>query len=221
MTTASATVFRSGPHTAQRRALLDHSDRPTAASDDEQLVRLLQQGDPDAITEVWRRHSSMVMTVAQRAVRHPAMAQEITQDVFTMLWKQPDRLDLTRGSLATYLRAVTRNRSVDLVRREVARKRREDRTHREECADVAHDDPLDTILRDELICRVRKEVLRLPRHERTAVQLAWLAGHPYHEVAATLDIPEGTAKTRIRAGLRRASQGLADDRRFSRSHPTN
>jgi RNA polymerase sigma-70 factor (ECF subfamily) len=206
---------------AARRSLSDHLDysgdlpqRLDGSTSDLVLLGLLQLGDPAAIAEVWRRHSSMVMAVARRIVRNAALAEEIAQDVMMTLWNQSDRIDLERGSIPSFLRSVTRNRSVDVVRSEVSRRRREEQVH-DGAGLVGPDDPIDTILRNELTHRVRGAVSALPSQERVAVELAWFGGHPYESVASTLGIPGGTAKTRIRAGLRRASLSLDDDRQFS------
>ncbi len=190
-------------------------ERPTALSDDRTLVGLLQQRDPAAIAEVWRRHSAMVIRAAQRVTRSDALAHEIAQDVFTTLWKQPERVDLDRGSLASFLGSVARNRSVDVVRHEAARRRREERTSADPSTAGRPDDPVDVVLHDELTLRVRAAVAELPSHEREAVELAWFGGHAYRQVAIALGVPEGTAKTRIREGMRRMSRTLADDRVLS------
>ena len=177
---------------------------------DEDLVRDLQSGDTDALAEVWRRHWAMVVNAALRRVRSEALAQEIAQDVFTTLWKQPHRVDLDRGTLVAFLRVVTRNRSVDVVRREVARARREEQVFEHPSLAIGPDDPAELVLRRELISQVRLTVEALPQREREVLELAWFAGKSYREVASMLGIPEGTAKSRIRHGLRRMSETLCD-----------
>ena len=187
-------------------------DRPTTPTDDQALLRSLQLGDAGAIAEVWRRHSATVICAARRIVRSEALAQEIAQDVFTTLWMQSERIDLDRGSILTFLRVVTKNRAVDMVRREVARRRREERVWANSFFVAGPDDPIDLVVRDELVHRVRAAVAELPGVQRESVELAWFGGLTYREVAISLGIPEGTAKSRIRDGFRRVSRALTEDR---------
>ena len=191
------------------------------SADDRLLMRLLLQRDAGAMVEIWRRHSSTVHVTARRIVCSDALAQEVVQDVFMTLWDQSARIDLDRGSLLVFLKAVTRHRSVDVVRQEVARRRREQRVCEDPCLDAVPGDPIDAVLRIDLIHRVRRAVSDLPGHERASIELSWFADRPYREVAGVLDIPEGTAKTRIRQGLRHLSLGLADERVFSHASSTN
>ncbi len=188
---------------------------PSTSSDDRTLVRLLQHGDPEAIAEIWRRHSAKVIRAAWRVTRSEALAHEIAQDVFMTLWRHPERVDLDRGNVASFLGSVARNRSVDVVRQEAARRRREERTSVDPSAAGQFADPVDLVMHDELTLRVRAAVAELPTNEREAVELAWFGGRSYRDVAITLGIPEGTTKTRIREGMRRMSQSLADDRVLS------
>lgn len=196
-------------------------ERAGPSADDRVLVRLLLLRDAGAMAEIWRRHSSTVHLTARRIVCNDALAHEIVQDVFTTLWNHSARIDLDRGSLLAFLKAVTRHRSVDVVRQEVARQRREERVCDDPCLVAVPDDPLDVVVRIDLIHRVRRAVSDLPGHERTSVELAWFADRPYREVAGLLDIPEGTAKTRIRQGLRHVSLALADERAFSHASSAN
>jgi RNA polymerase sigma factor (sigma-70 family) len=218
---ANAMVAHNSPtrslHTRSRLRV----ERAGPSADDQLLVRLLLQRDAGAMTEIWRRHSSTVHVTARRIVCNDALAQEIVQDVFMTLWNHSARINLDRGNLLTFMKAVTRHRSVDVVRQEVARRRREQRVCDDPGLAAVPGDPIDAVLRIDLIHRVRRAVSDLPGHERASIELAWFADRPYRDVADVLDIPEGTAKTRIRQGLRRLSGGLADDRVFSHASSAN
>ena len=119
-----------------------------------------------------------------------------------------DSFDPARGSLRSWLLAQTHGRAVDLVRSESARKGREEREHRgraEAGYDLEHE-VWDLAVADQ----VRDALEALPEAERQAIELAYYRGLTYREVAAVLDQPEGTVKSRIRAGLRRLRDGLRD-----------
>lgn len=136
-----------------------------------------------------------------------ALADEVVQEVFVRLWVRADRFDAARGSLRSYLLAQTHGRALDLVRSETARRRREIRQAQlptEPGVDVEREAIANTMA-DE----IRRALQALPDDQRTAVELAYIGGLPYREVAARLGIPEGTAKSRIRSGLSRLRVELA------------
>ncbi len=123
------------------------------------------------------------------------------QEVFLRLWNQPDRFDPERGSLRSYLLAQCHGRSVDLLRSESSRRNREERDSRrtaEAGYDLEHE-VLDLSVAD----GVRTAMARLADGERQAIELAYLGGHTYREVATLLGEPEGTVKSRIRSGLKK------------------
>jgi RNA polymerase sigma-70 factor (ECF subfamily) len=160
----------------------------------------------DALAEVYRRHAGAVFGLARRVLGSTAPAEEIVQDVFLHLWNHADRFDPARGSLRSYLLAICHGRSVDLLRSEVARRDREEREARLQ-AEAGYDlerEVWDLTLAD----RVKEAVSMLPSSERRAIELAYFGGLTYREVAARLGQPEGTVKSRIRAGLARMRTAL-------------
>jgi RNA polymerase sigma-70 factor (ECF subfamily) len=135
-----------------------------------------------------------------------ALADDVVQEVFVRLWTQADRFDSERGTLRSYVLAQTHGRSLDLVRAETARRRREEREARmgAPTVDVEREAIANTVAND-----VRRALASLPDEEREPVELAYLGGLPYREVATRLGLPEGTAKSRIRSGLSRLRRALA------------
>ncbi len=161
-----------------------------------------------ALAEAYRRHGGAVYGLARRLLRNDAMAEEVTQEVFTRLWDRPERFDPERGSLRAFLMADTHGRAVDLIRAEGARRAREERDARLAPRDAATD------LEHEVITMVASEQVRtalaaLGDDERRAIELAYFGGQSYRQVAVSLDQPEGTVKSRIRTGLRRLRVELA------------
>jgi len=183
------------------------ADDLTLASD-AQLVVGIARWRQDALAEAYRRHAGAVFALASRVLASRNLAEEVVQEIFLRLWNDADRFDPDRGTLRSWLLAQTHGRAVDLLRSEAARKGREEREHRVR-AESGYD--LEREVWDLSVAdQVRTALDALPIEERRAIELAYFRGLTYREVATALDQPEGTVKSRIRAGLKRLRSGLVD-----------
>ena len=172
------------------------------------LVVAIGRWQDAALAEVFRRHSGAVHGLARRVLASTALADEVTQDVFLALWRQPETFDVSRGALRTLLLTKTHSRAVDLVRAEEARRAREGRTASDR-AGAGYD--LEHYVWDLAVAEhVKTAVGTLPATERQAIELAYFEGLSYRNVAARLGEPEGTVKSRIRSGLRRLRELLTE-----------
>jgi len=174
---------------------------------DSMLVVAVSRRDQAALAELYRRHAGSVYCAALRVLSIRPLAEEVVQDAFLRLWRSPERFDPDRGSLRSFLLAHSHGRAVDVVRSEVARRRREERIAPELTAAEA---PMDEILDFVVAGRVREAVATLCDAEREAISLAYFGGHSYVGVAALLGVPEGTIKSRIRSGLARLRIALVE-----------
>ena len=162
----------------------------------------------DALAEAYRRHAGAVFALARRLLADRTLAEEVVQEVFLRLWRQPEKFDPERGSLRSYLLAQCHGRAVDLLRSEISRRNRE---QREAAATAESGYDLEHAVVDLAIAEeVRTAMNSLSDGEREAIELAYFRGHTYREVATLLDEPEGTVKSRIRSGLRRLRGSLTD-----------
>ena len=162
-------------------------------------------GDDTALREVYDQFASFVYGLALRVILDTRAAEDVSQDVFVAFWERPGAFDPERGSLRTWLGTITHRRAVDHVRREEARRRR---AEREASRAVAAPDVEELATALVTAERVRATLELLPEAQRRAIQLAYFGGKTYRQVAETLGIPEGTAKSRLRLGLRRIAEAL-------------
>lgn len=177
-------------------------------SSDATLVVAIGRYRQEALAEAYRRHAGAVFALARRLLNEQNLAEEVVQEVFFRLWDTPEKFDAARGSLRSYLLAQCHGRSVDLIRSEQSRRQREVKEHRQRAEagyDVEHE-VWDLAVAE----HVREALVDLPEDERKAIELAYFRGHTYREVALILNQPEGTVKSRIRAGMRRMRRSLAD-----------
>jgi RNA polymerase sigma-70 factor (ECF subfamily) len=175
---------------------------------DATLVVAIGRWRQEALAEAYRRHAGAVFALARRVLTEKTLAEEVVQEVFIRLWYQAEKFDPERGSLRSYLLAHAHGRSVDLLRSEASRRNREER---EAATDLKDTDYVEQEVTERAVAaQVREALSGLPDGERRAIELAYFGGHTYREVAALLDEPEGTIKSRIRAGLRRLRTSLAE-----------
>jgi RNA polymerase sigma-70 factor (ECF subfamily) len=166
----------------------------------------IASGDEAALRRVYAQHGSLVYSIAVRVTRDRCAAEDVAQQVFIRVWERPTGFDPGRGSLRTWLATLAHSRAVDHVRHEQAGRRREQRQLPESPLDVEEAATSSAVAE-----RVRRAVDTLPDEQRTAVLLAYYDARTYRQVAAALDIPEGTAKSRLRLGLRRIAKCLEQE----------
>jgi len=177
------------------------------------LMARIRAGDDQALAAVYDQHAALVYGLARRVTRDEQLARDITQEVFTYLWELPDRVDLARGSLRTYLALLAHRRAVDEVRRGERRFRAEAAAAQPEADDGPETSVVATATQAWRTKHLAALLDLLPAEQRTAVQLAYYDGLTYVQVANALGIPEGTAKSRLRAALARLRALLTDEAR--------
>ena len=187
-----------------------HTPAPGAdAPDDATIAGRIAAGDRTALETAFRLHSQTVMGAAMTVTRDRDTAEDVVQEVFLRLWRKPERFDPTRGSLRTFLAVDGRGRALDAMRSSRARRDREDRE-----ATLSSSEPVagteELVMSTILSSEIRQLLGRLRPQERDPIALAYFGGHSYREAARLLGVPEGTVKSRIRAGLDRLGSLFED-----------
>ena len=171
------------------------------------LLRRSGRGDESAFAVLYDATAARVYGLAVRVVRDPAQAEEITQESFLEIWRTAGRYDPGRGSAISWLLTITHRKAVDRVRSAEASSRR-DTTYQQHNQPVEHDSTAEAAEASLEARRVRDAMAALTEVQREAVGLAFLGGYTHTEVATMLDLPVGTAKTRIRDGMIRLRDAL-------------
>lgn len=178
----------------------DHPDTPPIGEwTDGALAQAVVLSRIDAFTELRRRHLSSVTAVARMILGNRSSCEDVVAEVFVGFWLAPEKFDAQRGTVLAYLRLMARGRSIDLVRSDTARRRRE----LTEDVGVPDHDADAAMIDAEAAGEVRAALALLPVDERCPIELAFFRGMTYGAVAQRLGLPEGTVKSRIRRGLRR------------------
>ena len=176
------------------RAMPSPSDGPA------ELLARTALGDEDAFSRLYDETAPQLFALIRRVVRDVSMSEEVLQEVYVEVWRQATRFDARRGSARGWLRTIAHRRAVDTVRSSEAARRRDSEdgmlTLEQHVVDVQEEG----IMRVES-ARVHSAMKALTTAQSEAIRLAYFSGCTHREVAALLDIPVGTAKTRIRDGM--------------------
>jgi RNA polymerase sigma-70 factor, ECF subfamily len=186
------------------------AENQPSGGDDAEVTGAIWSGDVGAFESVYERYASQAYGLALRISRSRQIAEESVQDAFLSLWNRPGSYRPGRGSLLAYLLRIVHNKTVDAVRHEESLRRRTLAADgvREELDDGGLTELAWQALRRR---KVRATLQLLSDVQREALELAYFGGLTMSEVADTLGIPLGTAKTRIRDGMIRLRSLLSPD----------
>ena len=202
------TLGGSGPKASARAAFDATRDEDTL------LVDQIARGDARALERIYDRHSRGVYSVALRLLTDTAAAEEVVQETFLKLWRQPGAYQPSRGRLLPWLLGVAHHHAVDMLRR-----RQLEQRHRASAAAAsANGDGLADVLDNlgvasseedpqlragsfDQIAGISRALAQLPVEQRLPLELAYYRGMTQYEVATLLGVPLGTIKTRMRLGL--------------------
>ena len=168
---------------------------PMSMADDAALLAQVQRGDEASMAALFDRYSKVVYSVALRVLRDPAAAEDVLQEVFMQIWRNPDSFVATRGSLGGWLAVVSRNRSIDALRRKRPMEQVDD------MALASNYNLADEAERNSMMEKARGAIRLLPLEQRKTLEMAFFDGLTHSEIAEMTGDPLGTVKTRIRSAL--------------------
>ena len=167
------------------------------------LIARIRAGDESAMADVYDRHSGIVYAVALRVLANTSAAEDVLQEVFLQLWRNPQSFDAERGRLAPWLAVIARNRAIDVLRK---RPIEEDITELPISTGVNLEDEAAERM---AISKVREAFAQLPQDQRRLLEMAFFEGMTHSEIAHKTGEPLGTVKTRIRSGLLAVRKALS------------
>lgn len=196
---------------AKRLGDLLYGDQVTPVSEKDwiALVQSIAAGDQHALHGLYQRTYRLVFTLIVRITNNRETAEELTLDVYHDVWRRASRYDPAGGSVVGWIMNQARSRAIDRVRFEQRKKRVNQ--HADDVGPVAAPgDPLEASDLKEQSRLLRQALTILRPEERQVIETAFFSELTYDQVAARLNQPLGTVKTRIRAGLMKLRQALAE-----------
>jgi RNA polymerase sigma-70 factor (ECF subfamily) len=162
-------------------------------------------GDGDALSLLYDATVPLVYSLAERLLGDPFRAEEAVLDVFRHVWERASSYDETRGSVHAWLMTITRGRSLDRLRSDTARRRREETLSEdhEAALKATQDDTASAMMDAEREDACARALRSLPPAQRQVVELAFFHGKTHETIAEELGTPLGTVKSQIRRGLLR------------------
>jgi RNA polymerase sigma-70 factor (ECF subfamily) len=177
---------------------------------DRELVRRLAGGDEEAFRTLFRRYGPVAKALALRLVRQDFMAEEIVQEAFLAVWRDPRAYREELGTFRAWLLSTVHHRAVDSIRREEAQRRRaagppDDRVTEDDTGEVV----VEQLDLQETRGHIRRALADLPVAQRQVLEMMYFDGKTQSAIAAELGVPLGTVKSRTLLGMRRLRDSLA------------
>ena len=198
------------PDSPERRPRPGSSASAERSAEDARLVRRLAASDESALSALYDRYSRPAYSLARRVCVDELLAEDVVQEVFLTVWRDPDKFSPERGAFSSWLLTLVHHKAVDAVRREGVHRRRQvsmddDATDRVAPPTGGADhDAIGAVVADDVKAALRD----LPVEQRTAMMLAYYGGYTQREVAALVGVPLGTVKSRMFAAANRLRVAL-------------
>lgn len=179
-----------------------------ASSSDEILLEAMQHGSVDALEELYDRHHMTALAVAYRVLRDKDLAEDVVQEAFLAVWRQPKTFRPERGSGRAWLLSIVRHRAIDFTR---GRSFGRERLSLDEMAlEPRYPDPWQQVSRGLDRDRVKQAVDELPPEQKESIMQAYFGGYTQREISERSGVPLGTIKGRMRLGLQKLRGILGD-----------
>ena len=184
---------------------------PPGEPTDLELMRGIQQEDPEALSKLYDRYSGIIKALVLRVVHNEAEADDLLQEIFMELWNQATNFSAQKGKPLGWMVTLARRRAIDGLRKKQAYLRAGERLQNEteQQPDAwVHNWTEEAINFSDTRVLIRKVITSLPPAQQEAIDLAFFLGMSQREIAAKTNTPLGTVKTRLELGLKKIYDGL-------------
>jgi len=203
-------VIRGGAASVSRQ-MARRDERAVERLADEELMVLVGEKDPSAFAVFYDRHGGAAFSLAHRIVGDRTAAEDVTQEAFLSIWRSSARFDAARGSVRSWTLGIVRNRAIDALRRLAGPAPKLDLDDEALIEGRPAEERTDSeVIRRDVADRVRGALGALPQEQSQVIALAYFGGFSHSEIASMLDAPLGTIKGRMRLGLEKMRDMLAD-----------
>lgn len=180
-------------------------------SPDTALLHAIARGDESALASLYDRYHSILLGLLLRILHSRVEAEDVLQEVFLQIWQRAANFDETRGRAFTWMVTLARSRAIDRLRSLDSRQRADNTALRDAAESIS--DASDDAYQAEQRAIVGAALAEIPEEQRRALLLAYFEGLTQSEIAARLNQPLGTIKTRMRSGLSKLRDLLGEKMR--------
>lgn len=175
-----------------------------------ELIGRMSGGDQAALADFYDQSNRLVFGMVMRIVNDRSAAEEITLDAYHQIWRQAQNFDSERGKPSSWLITIARNRAIDRLR--ATKWARQEQTPIEDVTPflATEGTPEESAYTNEQQKLVRSALAQLKPDQRELIEIAFFAGLTHQEISDKLNLPLGTIKTRIRAGMMKLRELLGE-----------
>tara|TARA_Y100001935_G_scaffold105768_1_gene87743 strand:- start:115879 stop:116424 length:546 start_codon:yes stop_codon:yes gene_type:complete len=179
-------------------------------------MRRIAAQEPDALEELYDHYNRLLFGILVSILHKKEESEDMLQEVFTNIWERADQFDPSRGTPYTWIVSLTRNKAIDRLRSKVYKEQQKQSINLDD-EDVYNplfsneNNPLENTILSDRAERVYKALGQLSEKQRSVIQVAYFGGLTQSEISEKYDIPLGTVKTRMRDGMLKLKELLAQE----------
>ncbi|SFM14786.1 RNA polymerase sigma-70 factor, ECF subfamily [Paenibacillus sp. 1_12] len=178
---------------------------------DQELMKRIAAKDEEALKQLYDHYEKPIYSFAYRMVRDAMMSEEIVQELFLRIWNTAERFDGTQGKLTSWMFTLTRNITIDLLRKK--RSRTPQSMAEPDQLQFVADERMNTELDVEKKWvgeQVKAALDDLNEDQKKVVEWIYYQGFTHQEVSDMHAIPLGTVKSRVRLAMKQLQRHLSD-----------
>ena len=200
-------IRRSSPRATNHKMDVASRGRHYLLLEDEDLISLVENDDPEAFATLYDRHSRSAYSLAYRMMGERQAAEDLAQDAFLKVWRNAASYRAERGSVRTWILSIVHNRGIDQLRSKASRRRTQEKIEASAPRSLPSEAFAET-WRSSRREQIRQALKALPPEQSKVLELVYFCGYTHAEIAGLLSIPLGTVKGRLRLGLEKMRGSL-------------